>query len=156
MNLFNNKRCPRCNTKVPVGTGVCPSCMLNFQKFNEATNKEAKLAIKQGEKDKVLMRKGCPKDVSKVKLILLTIFLGFVGAHHYYVGRYKMGLFYTIFFIVGLTNAILTQVFKSALTGVAYEIFSLLVLVWGAVLFMWIVDMAKVCLNKYKIPVSRN
>ena len=44
MKLKLNKKCPRCNTKVPIGTGVCPSCMLNFQKFNEATNKEAGVA----------------------------------------------------------------------------------------------------------------
>ena len=156
MKLFNNKRCPRCNTKVPLGVGVCPSCMLNFQKFDDATNKDAKIAIKQGEKNNVLMRKGCPKDVSKTKLLLLTIFLGFVGAHHYYVGRYKMGVFYTIFFIIGLINAILRTTINAAFTGIVLELFSLLVLVWGAVLFMWIVDISKVCFNKYKIPVSRS
>ena len=156
MNLFKNKRCPRCNTKVPVGTVSCPGCMLNFQKFDSATNKEAKEALKMGEKERVLMRKGCPKDVKRIKLLLMAIFLGFAGGHHYYVGRYKMGLFYTFFFIIGVTNAIVTSVLNATPTGDLWQIFTLLVLAWGAVLCLWIIDIAKICVNHYKIPVSRN
>jgi len=67
-----------------------------------------------------------------------------------------MGLFFTIFFLVGATNAILVTLVNKTLTGFFWEIFSVLVLVWGAVIFIWIIDMAKVCFNKFKIPVSRN
>ncbi len=155
MNLFRNKRCPRCNAKMPVETVACPSCQLNFQKFNDATNAEAKQAINAGEKDRVLLRTGYPKDVSKIKLILLTVFLGFTGAHYYYVGRSKMGAFFTIFFAVGIVNVILTSLLTQTPKGDAYQVFTFLVLIWGAVLFLWIVDMAKVCFNKFKIPVSR-
>lgn len=156
MNLFKNKRCPRCNEKVPVEIVVCPSCQLNFHKFDTATNADAKQAMREGENEKVLMRKGCPKDVSKIKLLLLAIFLGFTGAHYYYVGRYKMGGFFTIFFAVGIVNAILHSLLETIPTGDLYQIFTLLVLVWGAVIFMWIVDIAKICFNKWKIPVSRS
>ena len=156
MNLFKNKRCPRCNTKMPVEIVSCPSCQLNFQKFESATNAEAKAAIQAGEKDRVLMRKNRPSDVSFVKLLLLTIFLGFTGAHYYYVGRYKMGAFFSIFFGVGIVNGIINSLLKTAPTGDLYQVFTLLVLVWGAVIALWIIDIAKVCLNKFKIPVSRN
>ena len=156
MNLFRNKRCPRCATKMPTEIVVCPGCQLNFQKFDKATNNEAKEAIKQGEKDRVLMRCGRPTDVKFIPLLLITIFLGFTGAHYYYVGRYKMGAFFTIFFAVGLVNAILTTLLESMPTGDLYQIFTMLVLVWGFVLMLWIIDIAKVCLNKFKIPVSRN
>lgn len=156
MNLYKNKRCPRCNTKVPYGTGVCPSCMLNFQKFDEATNKEAKQAIKQGEKDRVLMRKGCPNDVNKIKLLIITLLCGMTGAHLYYVGRYKLGIFYSIFFAVGIINAILTTFLNNALHGTWYDIFTILVLVWGAVICMWLIDLFKIVINKFKIPVSRS
>ena len=155
MNLFKNKRCPRCNNKTPIEIVVCPNCQLNFQKFDTATNKEAKQAMNEGEKERVLMRKGCPSDVSKVKLLLLAIFLGFTGAHYYYVGRYKMGGFFTVFFAVGLVNAIINTLLEVMPTGELYQIFTLLVLVWGAVIFMWIVDIAKITFNKFKIPVSR-
>ena len=150
-----NKRCPRCNTKSPYTTVICPSCQLNFQKFEGATNADAKKMLKAGEKEQVLMRRGCPSDVKRWKLLLLAIFLGFTGAHHYYVGRVKMGLFYTVFFMVGVANAVITSLVQTKLTGFAYEIFTLLVLVWGAVLFMWIIDIAKISLNHYKVPVSR-
>ena len=140
---------------MPVEIVVCPSCQLNFQKFEKATNKEAKEAIAEGEKEKVLMRKGRPSDVKFVPLLLFTILLGFTGAHYYYVGRYKMGLFFSIFFAVGLVNGIISSMFKEAPTGDLFQIFTLLVLVWGAVLVLWIVDIAKVCLNHFKIPVGR-
>ena len=155
MNIFRNKRCPRCNEKMPVEIVVCPSCQLNFQKFEKATNKEAKEAIAEGEKEKVLMRKGRPSDVKFITLLLLTIFLGFTGAHYYYIGRYKMGIFFSIFFAVGLVNGILTTLLKATPTGDLYQIFIMLVLVWGVVLILWIVDIAKVCLNCFKIPVGR-
>ncbi len=155
MNLFKNKYCPRCNKRMPVETVSCPSCQLNFVKFNEATNKEAKEAINSGEKDRVLMRKGRPSDVKFVPLLLLTIFLGFTGVHYYYVGRYKMGAFFTIFFAVGIVNAIINVMIKTTPTGELYQIFTLLVLIWGIVALMWLVDIVKVCFNSFRIPVSR-
>ena len=142
--------------KVPVETMICPDCRLNYKKFNEATNQEAKEAIRQGEKDNVLMRKGCPTDVNKVKLLLLAIFCGLLGVHQYYVGRYKMGLVYTCFFVVGITNAILTIMVENLLNSMIYQVFSLFILGWGVVLFMWIFDVANIILNKFKIPVSRS
>ncbi len=155
MNLFRNKRCPRCNEKVPVEIGVCPSCQLNFQKFDSATNKEAKEALRSGEKERVLMRNGRPSDVKFLPLLLITIFAGLTGAHYYYVGRYKMGAFFSIFFSVGIINAILTALLKETPTGDLYQIFTLLVSIWGAVIAIWIIDIAKVCCNKFRIPVSR-
>ena len=156
MRIGINKRCPRCNAKSPVGLVVCPGCQLNFQKFESATNAEAKQAIKQSENERVLMRKSRPSDVKFWPLFLLTLFLGYMGAHYYYVGRNKMGLFFTVFFIVGLTNAIISSIIEVVPTGDLWQVFSLMVLVWGAVIFIWIVDIAKVALNKFKIPVSRS
>lgn len=155
MKLKMKKKCPRCSTKMAADLIICPSCQLNFNKFYEATNEEAKEAMRNGDKDQVLMRKGYPSDVKKLSFILLTVFLGFMGAHYYRVGRYKMGIFFTSFFIVGVANAIVSTLVKTALTGAFWEIFTVLVLVWGAVLFMWFTDIYKVCFNKFKIPVSR-
>ncbi len=149
-----NKRCPRCEFKVPSEMAVCPRCQLNYQKFEKATNNEAKLAFQLGESERVLYRKGCPSDVSKVKLLLITIFLGFLGGHYYYVGRTKMGIFFSIFAFVGIVNGLLTFFLKSTPTGDLYQIFYVLVLVWGVVIMLWIVDIAKVCFNRFKIPVS--
>ena len=156
MNIFRNKKCPRCAMKVPVETLICPDCKLNYKKFNDATNKEAKLALKQGEKENVLLRKGCPKDVNRIKLLLLAIFLGFAGGHLYYVGRYKMGFMYSCFFVIGLTNALLASFVQGVEKLMIYQIFTVFVLGWGIVLFMWLFDVANIALNKFKIPVSRS
>lgn len=139
---------------MPKEINICPTCQLNYDKFNNATNSEAKVAIHMDERERVLYRRGCPSDVSKVKLLLLTIFLGFTGAHHYYVGRTGKGIFYSIFFVIGVVNAILTTVLQSTPHGELWEIFTLLVLIWGVVILMWLIDIADVILNRYKIPVS--
>ena len=149
-----NKRCPRCETKMPISVSVCSSCGLNYTKFNSATNKAGKVALKEGRKEDVIFRKGCPTDVNKTKLLLLAIFLGFTGAHNYYVGRLGKGLFYSIFFLVGIANAVLTVVFKAVFTGWVYEVVTILVLIWGLVILMWMFDIINIIFNKYKIPVS--
>ena len=148
-----NKRCPRCNIKTPYVTVICPGCQLNFQKFDSATNADAKKMLKAGEKEQVLMRKGCPTDVKKWKLLLLAIFLGFVGAHLFYVGRTKKGLFYSITLAAYI---LLYAIFKFVAQSVfLYDLYIISMLVWGVVLFMWIIDVAKICVNHFKIPVSR-
>ena len=134
---------------------TCPHCSLNFEKFYTATNKEAKEAIREGESHKVLMRTGRPDDVKLYKLLLLSIFLGFIGVHHYSVGRWKSGLAYSIFFIVGCVNGVLTSILESSIVGGAYAILELLVLGWGLVLILWILDVVKIILNRYRIPVGR-
>lgn len=156
MKLNLRKKCPRCQTKMAVELTSCPNCQLNFKKFNEATNTDAKQAIREGRKDEVLLRKGYPADVKKWVFILITIFGGWFGLHYYFVGRYKMGIFFTLAFLVGAVNAAFNSFGKSILSGFAAEIFACLVLVWGAVIFMWIIDIAKACFNRFKIPVSRN
>jgi len=156
MKFSFKKKCPRCQSKMAAELAMCPNCQLNFKKFYEATNADAKQALKEGRKDDVLLRKGCPADVKKWILILITIFGGFFGMHYYYVGRKNMGVFFTLAFLVGCANAVIASMVKTTLSGFGWEIFSVLVLVWGAVLFIWIIDIAKVLLNKFKIPVSRN
>ncbi len=153
MKFRETKRCPRCNTKVDKSMAICPYCQLNYQKFDMATNEEAKRAYAEKDNDRVLYRKGCPKDVKKWKLLLLAIFLGYMGAHYYYVGRRGHGIFYTIFFIIGIINAVLTH-YQYTYASDFGQIFYLLVLVWGVVVILWIIDIASIIFNRFKIPVS--
>ncbi len=149
-----NKHCPRCGYKVPSEIAVCPNCQLNYQKFSMATNNEAKHAYQLGESERVILRVGCPSDVSRIKLLLITIFLGFLGGHYYYVGRNKMGAFFTVFATIGIINGLITYILKATPSGDLYQVFYILVLIWGVVLILWIIDIAKVSFNKFKIPVS--
>ena len=128
MEFRLKKRCPRCNTKTESTTVVCPQCRLNYQKFEQATNSVAKQKIKEGEKHQVLMRTSRPADVKFWKLLLMGLLLGFMGGHHYYVGRYKMGIFYTVFFMIGVANAVINTMVKTIQYSFMYEIFYLLVL----------------------------
>lgn len=139
---------------MPVQARVCPGCGLNYDKFEMATNRAGKAALKERRKDDIVMRKGCPTDVNKTKLLLLAVFLGFTGAHNYYVGRYGRGMFFTIFFLFGVANAVLTTLYKSALSGAFFEVLTILSLIWGVVLLTWLFDIINIVLNKYKIPVS--
>ncbi len=152
--IGKNKRCPRCNFKVEKEANVCPKCRLNYVKLNSATNEEARKALATGDKERVVYRKGCPSDIKKWKLLLITIFLGFFGAHHFYTGRKNWGIFYLAFCCVGVINVIISTFFRKVLFTEWYQVFYLLVAVWGVVVVMWIVDIFKVTINKYKIPVS--
>ncbi len=151
---FDTKKCPRCNFKTSKSANICPNCQLNYTKFDTATNEEAKRAISAGEHSRVVYRKGCPSDVSKVKLLLLTIFLGFMGAHLYYVGRRKRAIVYTVFFIIGLTYTLITTLLTITSYSFVLEIFYLLTLGWAVVIVMWFADIVHVIFNKFKIPVS--
>lgn len=153
MKIGENKRCPRCNTKMNKNIVICPTCQLNFDRFYEATNAKAKENMHS--KDKIIMRTGYPLDIKKWQMILLTILLGFTGAHYYFVGRYKMGIFFTTFFSVGVINTILTSAFNMTPTGSLWEVFNLMVLIWGLVILLWIFDIIKIIFNRFKIPVSR-
>ncbi len=150
----DKKRCPRCNFKVDSSAGVCPRCRLNWQKFDNATNKEGAKALAEHDKDRVIFRKGCPSDVKKWKLLLITIFLGFCGAHHFYTGRKNWGIFYFVFFLVGVINAVVEVSLGGTPTNDLYQIFYVLVLVWGVVIALWMIDIVKVIFNRYRIPVS--
>lgn len=152
--IFKSKRCPRCGFKVDKEINVCPSCGLNYVKFNTATNKEAKNALHSGQNDKVLKRTGCPSDIKRWKLLLITIFLGFTGAHQFYVGKVKTGAFYCFFFIVGVVNAIVKLVAPNLPHNDFLEVFNFMVLVWGVVICLWLIDIFKVSINRFKIPVS--
>ncbi len=154
MKLLNQKKCPRCAMRVDREVMVCPRCRLNYTKFESATNLEAKSAIAQRDDERVLLRKGCPADVARWRLLLLTIFLGYMGAHYYYVGRYKRGIFYTVFFLIGLANAMLNFIPGVSPRGDLWEVFTFLVLIWGIVILLWLVDILKVAINRFKIPVS--
>ena len=86
MSFSRNKQktrvCPRCGIKVPEGIDTCPDCGLVFARLDVATNKEAKAKKKRGDREFIINSPKLPSDVSFVKLLLLCIFLGPVGAHH--------------------------------------------------------------------------
>ena len=65
----------------------------------------------------------------------------------------KKGLFCTLSLVVYLLGYALKKLVVTSVFVLDFYMISMFV--WGFVLFMWIIDVAKICVNHYKIPVSR-
>lgn len=147
------KRCPRCNTSLPIDLKVCYDCGLNFDKLSRATNAEAKKAFRAGEKERILNSRILPADVSKTKLLLSCIFVGLLGVHEFIVGRWLKGLVYALFTVLSLSLSAL-QVF-GGLDSLAMKYSSDIVFaIWAIVIMLWLDDLIRIIFNRYKVPVS--
>ena len=97
---------------------------------------------------------GIPEDVSKKKLILLSIFLGLFGAHDFYVGKLWQGLYkcITMCLTIVLSTIVLTFgiVYQTNFFYLAYQF---ILVFQGLNILFWILDIVKIFLERYKIPV---
>ncbi|MBQ7453004.1 MAG: TM2 domain-containing protein [Clostridia bacterium] len=96
-----------------------------------------------------------PSYISKTKMILLCLFLGWFGAHNYYAKNYRRGIFVSICSVVALTLGALLM--DKIIVG---EILvSLCEFVTGGLgfifLFMWVWDLIEIIFNRYKYRQSR-
>lgn len=143
--------CPRCGLKSLEGMESCPDCGLVFSRLKIATNKDAKQKILRGDRDFIIKTATLPSDVNFIKLLLLCIFLGPMGAHDYYTGRYVRGgiLSATFLAIVMFVvfNAPLVAINNGALLGCLSTI-------CGLIELMWIWDIFAIILKKFKVPVA--
>ena len=150
-DLDKMKTCPRCDMKVPEFTEVCPDCGLDFARLDKATNADAKRKKLRGDRDFIIMTKKLPHDVSFLKLLLLCIFLGPVGAHNYYVGRYLKGSILLADFVI----AILLVIFNAPLiSALGDKPFSAISTILGLIMLMWFWDLLQIITKKYKVPVA--
>ena len=143
------KKCPRCGEKNLASQKKCAYCGLVFERLNYCSNKSARKEVIKFRKRNYIMTKEWPADASKKVALLLCGFLGFCGAHNFYLGRFYKGL--TVLF--GLVSAIVLLFipYKS----LAYNIIWYISLIPAAcVLIFWILDFVKIFLERYKIPVS--
>ena len=145
-------KCPRCGNKIDEENKSCPYCNLKTSVIINAKNSDAKLALKNGDKDKVFLSSYKPQDVSKTKLLLLSIFLGFAGAHCYYVGRVARGLTILAVFVIGITFAGIPETWElhKYVSGIVAGAFGFV----GVM--MWWSDIVAIIFNRYKIPIVIN
>ncbi len=141
--------CPNCGNKIPKEATHCAYCKLSVEKIVSASNKEAKRALRNREKDRVVMSTYRPSDVNKTKLLLLSIFLGWAGGHCYYVGRMGRGFTILLCLIIGICFAAIpeTWTLHAYLSGVVAGALGF------ACVFTWWMDILNICLNRFKIPV---
>ena len=147
------KRCPRCDTKTVIYQDVCPACGLIYSRLSKASNKEAKKALRKGEKHKVICDKVLPKDVNKWKLFFMALFLGMFGGHYYYVGKNKTG---TVFIVSTALLFIGTAIAQNdASVWVDYYFWMyMLILPASACLIALAVDLVRILTNGFRVPIA--
>ncbi len=154
----NYKVCPRCKTKEPLNNPRCSGCGLVFERMKNVTNKAGKKAIKNKEYNKVLYVTNFPKDVNRIKFLILTIFLGLFGVHYYRVGRYKWFIFDLIAFFFAFVYSVVLVFFKvsDAVIGASYWglLLQLSAFPFGVSAIMWVGSIIQVLTKSFKIPVA--
>ena len=142
-------KCPRCGEENFKTQKKCSDCGLVFDRLNYVSNRAGKIAVVRREKENILRVTKWPKDAKKSKALLLCGFLGLVGAHNFYLGRYVKGFFSLIVTLVACVCIMLENVIDYASF---YE--SFFFLPTGIMFLMWWVDFILIAMNKYKIPVA--
>ena len=149
-------KCPVCGAKL-VAKQICPYCKITDDQILEASNRKVKEYRKTGNKDLICYTNVIPKDVSKLKLILYTIFLGWFGINHLYVLRPIRGIFSIIatagsmgILILGIAVSIPTEGFFYALYMILYNVlfYSMAINV-----IIWVLDIIAVIFKTFKVPV---
>lgn len=144
-------KCPRCGLKMPDGTTSCEDCGLIFDRLKIATNEDAKRKKLRGDRKFIVNITTLPSDISYLKLLLFSIFLGIFGGHCYYVGRYLRGFLLTFNFVLLMAFAIFNNFFLTVWNGLFLEI---VMPICGGILFVWFYDIVKIALKKFKVPVA--
>ena len=147
------KRCPRCNFKTPKDIARCGNCGLNFIKFENATNSEAKTAFRLGEKERVLHSKKIPSDINKWQIFLMSLFGGLFGLHYFKVGKIWRGLFQVLGFVSAFIYACLAIKFNIRVGYLGNLIF-VIGLIWLSSFIIWWADTFSILFNRFKYPVS--
>ena len=144
-------KCPRCGEENFKTQKKCSDCGLIFDRLNYVSNRAGKIAVIKREKENILRVTKWPSDAKKGKALLLCGFLGLVGAHNFYLGRYLKGFFSLIVTLVACVCILLENVIDYASF---YENFFFLPT--GIMFLMWWVDFILIASNKYKIQVELN
>lgn len=147
------KKCPRCNKLVAYSLIRCGTCGLNFNKFNSATNSEAKSAFRMGEKERVLYTKQVPSDVDKLQMVVKAIFGGWFGLHDFSVGKLFRGLFQVVGVLLGAVYIVYRFNNPLNTTPIGY-LATFLGIIWAFSIVIWAVDTLAIIFNRYKYPVS--
>ena len=146
-------RCPICGAKL-VGKQLCPYCKITDEQILNASNRKVKEYRKTGNKDMIHFSNIVPNDVSKLKIILYTIFFGILGVNHYYVlrnirGTYSLVSTVGFLFIFFLGIAVEISVSMEGVYNVLYNIFFYMMAIN---VFMWLGDIFACIFRSFKIP----
>ncbi len=147
-------KCPICGAGMR--TGECIYCKISAEQVKTASNKKAKQALKEGRGKEVYYSRTLPSDVSRKKLLLLTIFLGLWGGGYFYVGKYARAwtvlVVSTLSFAVGMVHGILDTRGYNISTALTWG-FNIAAFCLAVICILWIVDTFAIILRSYTVPV---
>lgn len=153
-------KCPKCYGKIDKRLKKCNECGFRLKSIQGATHKDVRRARKEGFGDDVMYTSELPNDISKKKLLLLCIFLGFYGAHSYYAGKFFKAIYstismiaVTIFSTIGASGVSLNS---DGLGVVGVWVYSISLALMGINLVMFISDIISIATNKYKVSVYKD
>ncbi len=148
--------CPVCGAKM-LNNQVCRYCpTVTADRVMNASNKRAKLALRNKTNDEVHTSSYLPSDVSKKKLWILLALFGIVGVHNFYVGKYVKGFFCSLSW--GLASVfVMLQMISEANNWGAENGLQVIISVFAfcsAIAFLlWIGDVFALLFHNYKVPV---
>lgn len=152
--MKSNKKCPRCLYKMPSSNMTCPGCGLSFARLEQATNAEAKSALRLGEKERVVYTTALPADVSKWKLFFLALFFGWLGVHQFKVGKPWYGVWYLAVNVTGIVLSTIEGV-NALLTREVFMVFwYVAMLAWAITVIVIVTDVVKIAFNRFAVPVA--
>ena len=146
-------RCPICGSKM-VQKQLCKYCNITDEQVINASNKKVSEYRKKDMKDLIHFTDVVPKDVSRLQLILFTIFLGLFGVNHYYVKRHIRGSFSVGAVVLSFTFMIISFVNTTIRKILFFELlYELSFWAMAINIFLWFGDVINVLIKKFKIPV---
>ncbi len=146
-------RCPICGSKM-IQNKICKYCNITDEQILNASNKQVKQYRKLDMSDLICFSTVVPTDVSRIKLLLLTIFFGFLGINHFYVNRNVRAFFSLFNFVLAIIFFSLQLSIKTLKTVIIFRLLYEIVFVAMAInVILWVCDIINVIFYRFKIPV---
>lgn len=155
-------RCPKCGAKIKTYELGCRKCGLRMSEIKEASFEKVDIARAEYQPEKVVYSSFFPSDLSKKKVLLLCIFLGWAGGQYYSTKRPIRAILMTlasILFLLTSSSMALTlqglagflEPLGSWMLGTRFYVFPCM---FGALcVIVWILDIIKICTKTFKVPV---
>lgn len=145
-------RCPICDAKLVSGE-LCKYCGVTKDEIENGSNKKVKEYRKTDREDLVYFTKYWPKDISRLKLILYTILLGWLGINHFYVLRHKRALFSTITTTLTIIIQLLTFFIRFNRFFITEFIYEIIFMAMAINVILWVWDIFAVAFRSFKVPI---
>ena len=146
-------KCHICGSKMVDGK-LCQYCKVTAEQVYGASNKKVKQYRKNDMSDLIYFTTDIPSDVNKVRLLLFTLFFGFLGVNHFYVKRNIRGAFSLLSFVISVTLLILAQSVNTLSSVLVFNLFYEIAFFAMAInVLLWICDFINVIFHKFKVPV---